>query len=130
MEFVSTLARAREAGPVDQSAWSEAIDALLRMLAPLAPHIAEELWECSGHDYSIHRQPWPQFDTVLAMPQTLKLAVQVNGKVRDHIAVQADASEDSVIAAALANDRIAQLLAGRTPKKVIHVAGRLVNVVV
>ena len=130
MEFTSTLARARDEGAVDRQAWSEAVDALMRMAAPLAPHIAEELWDRSGRRYSVHQQPWPEFDAALAVTANVKIVIQVNGKVRDHIEVEAGASQDTVVAAAIRSDRIAQLLDGREPRNVIYVPGRLVNVVV
>jgi leucyl-tRNA synthetase len=130
MELTSTLTRARELGPVNREAWDEAIEALLKMLAPIAPHIAEELWERTGHGYSIHTSSWPEFDAGAARAQSILLAVQVNGKVRDHIEVEPDAPEQTVVAAALTNDRIQRLLDGRQPKKVIYVPGRIVNVVV
>jgi leucyl-tRNA synthetase len=107
-----------------------ALDAFVRMLAPLAPHLGEELWRALGHAESVAHAPWPEPDPAHLVRDSLRLAVQVNGKRRDEIEVPADASEDAIRAAALACDNVARHLGGRTPKRVIVVAGRLVNVVV
>ncbi len=95
MEMTNALTQARDAGPVDREAWSEAIEALLLMLAPLAPHIAEELWERTGRPYSVHTQSWPEWDADLAREDEVTLVVQVNGKVRDRIHVPAGIDEDA-----------------------------------
>ena len=130
MELTNTLHRAREAGPVDRAAWDEALDVLLLTLAPLCPHVSEELWERRGHDYSIHQQPWPQSDAALAVEELVEIPVQVNGKVRDHVEVPPDADEATVRAAAEALPRWSEHLGGKRPTRVIYVPGRLLNVVV
>jgi leucyl-tRNA synthetase len=105
------------------------VEVLLRLLAPLAPHLAEELWERLGHGESIAYAPWPVADPALLRTATLTLAVQVNGKRRDEIQVPADADDATVRAAALAAENVRRHLEGREPRKVIVVKGRLVNVV-
>jgi leucyl-tRNA synthetase len=105
-------------------------EAFVRLLAPLAPHLAEELWERLGHGESIAWAPWPVADPRLLETRTVTLAVQVNGKRRDEIQVPADADEAAVRAAALASENVRRHLDGRTPRKVIVVPGRLVNLVV
>jgi leucyl-tRNA synthetase len=107
----------------------EAAETLLMLLSPFAPHLAEELWQRLGHERSIAFEPWPVADPRLLVAETITLAVQVNGKRRDEIEVPAGASEDEVRSAALAAPNVVRHLEGRTPKKVIVVPGRLVNIV-
>ncbi len=102
----------------------------VRLLAPLAPHLAEELWAKLGHDESIAFAGWPKADPALLVAETVRLVVQVNGKRRDEIEVPADADEAAVRAAALGSPKVAKFTEGREPRKVIVVPGRLVNVVV
>jgi leucyl-tRNA synthetase len=107
----------------------DALDAFVRMLAPLAPHLAEELWRQLGHAESVAHARWPEVDPALLEEKSVTLVVQVNGKKRDELVVPADADEAAVRAAALALEPVQRHLAGRAPKKVIVVPGRLVNVV-
>lgn len=130
MELVTAMQKRRDAGPVPAEAWEEAGDALLLMMAPLAPHIAEELWTLRGRPYSVHLQRWPAFDEELARDETVEIVVQVNGKVRERLQVAANAEEGDVRRAAEASPRVAELLTGRAPKKVVYVPGRLLNIVV
>ncbi|MEO6881431.1 MAG: leucine--tRNA ligase [Mycobacteriaceae bacterium] len=106
------------------------VEPLVLMLAPLAPHAAEELWGRLGHAESLAHGPFPSADARWLTTDTVDYPVQVNGKVRAKVTVPADATREDVQAAALAEDKIVEILAGRAPKKVIVVAGRLVNVVV
>jgi leucyl-tRNA synthetase len=106
------------------------IEPFVLILAPFAPHIAEELWERLGHASSLAHEPWPQYDENLAREKKVELAVQVNGKVRDRIVVDADADDESVKAVALGNEKVIAAMAGKTPRKVIVIKGRLVNIVV
>jgi leucyl-tRNA synthetase len=130
MEHANAMQRARGARPVDGEAWDEAVRSLLLLMAPLAPHIAEELWERIGGPYSIHTQAWPAADSALMAEDTVEVVVQVNGKVRDRILLAPGAAEAEAVAAALASPRVAQVAAGGTPRKVVYVPGRLVNIVV
>jgi len=107
----------------------EAAVAFVRLLAPFAPHLAEELWHDLGHQTSVALAPWPEADPALLVKDVVRLAVQVNGKRRDEIEVPADADEETVRSAALACENVQRHLSGRAPKKVIVVPGRLVNVV-
>ncbi len=102
---------------------------LVLMLAPLTPHVAEELWSRLGHDGSLAFEPFPEADKALLVAESVEYPVQVNGKVRSHITVAADALPALVEEAALADPKVQASLDGRTPKKVIVVPGRLVNVV-
>ena len=129
MELSTVMQKARNAGPIDAAAWDEALEALLLMAAPLAPACTEELWEHTGHSYSIHTAKWPTFDPALAKDDEVELAVQVNGKVRERITLAAGAPEADAMAAALALPKVAELAAGREPRKVIFVPDRLLNLV-
>lgn len=110
--------------------WEEAKDVYLRLLAPVAPHIAEELWAQSGKPYSIHQQSWPVADEAAAREDEITLVVQVNGKLRDRINVPAGISEADAKTRALASEAVAKALEGKQPKQVIVVKGKLVNIVV
>ena len=103
---------------------------LVQMLAPLCPHVAEELWARLGHDRSLAHGPFPVADERWLRAETVEYPIQVNGKVRSRVTVAADADADAVEAAALADEKVGTALAGRPPRKVIVVPGRLVNVVV
>ena len=107
-----------------------AVEPLVLMVAPLAPHLAEELWQRLGHDTSLAHGPFPVADDAYLTVDTVEYPVQVNGKVRGHITVPADADADILEAAALSDEKVQTFLNGATPKKVIVVAGRLVNLVV
>ena len=121
----------REGGAVGSAAWQEAKEIYVKMLAPVAPHIAEELWtRHMGGPYSIHQQSWPKVDELAAKEDVIEIPVQVNGKVRDRITIQAEASEDEIKSAALASEIIQKHLEGREPKKVIVANKRLVSVVI
>ncbi|MDT5164362.1 MAG: leucyl-tRNA synthetase, partial [Mycobacterium sp.] len=100
------------------------------LLAPLAPHLAEELWERLGHPKSLAHGPFPVADPAYLVEDTVEYPVQVNGKVRGRITVSAGADADAVETAALADEKVQAFLAGGTPKKVIVVAGKMVNLVV
>ena len=102
---------------------------LVLMVAPLAAHVAEELWSKLGHDTSLALEPFPVADPALLVTDTVEYPVQVNGKVRGHITVAADLDAAGVEAAALADPKVATSLAGAAPKKVIIVPGRMINIV-
>ena len=129
MELLNELYKARELGILETPEWCEAIDIYLRMMAPITPHIAEELWSRLGKPYSIHSQPWPQIDKAAAADEIVTLVLQVNGKVRNRLLVPANLSENESISIALANESIQKYLDDRPVKKVIVVPGKLVNVV-
>lgn len=107
-----------------------AAEPLVLMLAPLAPHLAEELWLRLGHTTSLAHGPFPVVDPAFLVDDTVEYPVQVNGKVRGRVTVAADADHDTLKAAALADEKVQAFLAGANPRKVIVVPGRLVNLVV
>ncbi|MEW5939278.1 MAG: leucine--tRNA ligase [Chloroflexota bacterium] len=130
MELLNEMYKAREAGAAGSPEWNEAQEIYLKMTAPVAPHIAEELWTRLGKPYSIHQQKWPAVDEAAAKEDTIELPVQVNGKVRDRIVVPVEAGEEEVKSAALASEIVQKFLEGKEPRKVIVVRGKLVSVVV
>ena len=130
MSLTSTLGKVQENPSIDNSTWHWAIQTLLLLMAPLAPHITEELWELLGHPYSIHKQPWPDYFPQIAAEEILQIVIQINGKVRDKIEVAATINKDDVEKRALQQDRIKELLLDQTPKKIIYVPGKLINIVV
>ena len=130
MELTNEMQRLRDAGRADAEAWDEAVRLLTLMLAPPCPHIAEELWERAGGTYSVHSQSWPEHDPAAIRRDTIDLVVQVNGRVRVHIAVAVDTDETTARATAEAMPRIAEQLVGRELVRVVYVPGRLLNFVV
>ncbi len=106
------------------------VEKFVLILAPFAPHIAEELWEKLGHSDSLTWEPWPQYDSELIKEQEIELAVQVNGKIKTRIVVPADTDEEQIKERALGADRVAAAIEGKVPRKVIVVKSRLVNIVV
>ena len=129
MEFVNTLwAHRKQHGPTP--AFREATGQLIRLLAPFAPHIAEELWAHQGKATSVHQQPWPVHDPSLVVDEMISLVIQVNGKVRDRLVVPLNISQEEARTRALESKRVRQHLRGQQPRRVIVVPGRLVNLVV
>ena len=129
MELTNAIIRAREVGLAGTEAYAEAVDTLLLLMAPVTPHIAEELWERRGHEYSVHVRPWPVADAALAAADVLELPVQVDGKLRDRLVVTPDTPADEIERLALASEHVQRYLAGRAPTRVVQIPGRLVNVV-
>jgi leucyl-tRNA synthetase len=129
MELTNALYRYRETTE-GGAAWDEAVDTLLLLMAPVAPHVAEELWMRRGQPYSIHQHAWPSYDPATAAEDMVTLVVQVNGKVRDRIQVPASIGEDEAKAAALDSDGARRFMDGHPPRTVVYVPGRLVNIVV
>jgi len=130
MELMNEMYRAREAGVAGSAEWREAQEIYVKMMAPITPHVAEELWAYMGKPYSIHQQQWPQVDEAAAKEDSIELPVQINGKIRDRITVPAEATEDEIKSAALSSAGVIKFLEGKEPKKVIVAKGRLVSIVV
>ncbi len=137
MELVNELYRDREeqgeAALEDKlaaSVWREALDALILLLSPMVPHLAEELWHHLGHASSVYLEPWPKADTTAMAVDTRLVVIQVNGKLRSKIEVAVDADDELVKQLALADDRIQELLQGQAVKKVVVARQKLVNIVV
>jgi leucyl-tRNA synthetase len=135
MELSNLLQRYRGTAVAGTKAWDEAIRLMLLMLAPCAPHIAEELWsrlaEARGEAWtSIHMQPWPAVDEAAAAQNEREVPVQVNGKLRDRVMVPVTISEAELEHLVLARPKVVAALDGKAPLKVIHAGGKLVNIVV
>jgi leucyl-tRNA synthetase len=136
MELANTLFRYRGTAAAGTPAWDEAVRLMLLMLAPAAPHIAEELWSRrlagSGAAWtSVHTEAWPQVDPTAVVESTREIPVQVNGKLRDKVVVAADATTAEIEAAVLARDRVREILDGRQPDRIVVAGGgKLVNLVI
>lgn len=136
MEYVNEFYRYKDAVAADARTEAEAelvargLRKLVLLVAPFAPHVAEQLWHTLGHDDSVHTQAWPTFDPDLVRTDEVEIAVQVNGRVRDRLVIAADASEEEMEAGALALDKVQQFVGDKQIVRVIVVPGRLVNVVV
>jgi leucyl-tRNA synthetase len=111
------------------AAYRHALDALMLLLAPAAPHLAEDLWVATGHPYSVHRQRWPSYDEGLLAAAEFELVVQVNGKVRDRMMLPVGVDEDRVRQAALSRPKIVELLDGKSPRKIIYIDGKILSIV-
>ena len=107
----------------------KAMNDFLQLLSPIAPHIAEELWERMGHSDTITYEPWPEYDEAWTVEQEIEIVVQVNGKIVDRVKVAADAPEDELERLAKESARVQELTAGKTVRKIIVVKGKLVNIV-
>ena len=129
MELQNEISQARNQGASGTPAWRETREIYLKMLAPIAPHIAEEIWERLGNDGSIHRQPWPEVDEKAAAAEEITLVVQVNGKLRDRVTVPVGIADDEARRLALESEGARRFLEGLQVRKVVVVPGRLVNIV-
>jgi len=130
MEFTNYLTKLKQTRQVkDNPVWQEAIDKLLLLLAPTAPHLAEELWERRGHPYSIHNQSFPTWDEELVREEEFTLVIQINGKLRDRVTAPVSITEAEARELALSRERVKAHLANRQIAQVIYVPKRLVNIV-
>ncbi len=129
MELRNTLQEAQKTALYGTAAWDEAIEALLLLLCPIAPHITEELWARRGKPYSIHQQAWPEWDKEIAAEETFTLVVQINGKVRDRIEAPVGIKEEQAKALALNSENVQRHMGEAQPRKMIYVPGKLVNIV-
>ncbi len=129
MEFTNHLSQAWNNNSVDAELWRECTEKFLLLLAPFAPHLAEELWERNGHPYSIHNQSFPKWDPALTAEETITLVIQVNGRLRDRLQAPASITEDAVKEMALASPRVQTHTQGKQIRKLVYVPGRLLNIV-
>ncbi len=131
MEMTNELYKIKaEMGFIDRESWKFALETLTKLLAPFAPHITEELWQNLGHDESVHLSEWPVYDEKYLVSDTMKIVVQVNGKVRSTIEVPQDAGQTAIVAAAMTDEKVHTYLDGKNVRREIYVPGRLVNFVV
>jgi leucyl-tRNA synthetase len=136
MELSNTLMRYRGTPAAGSAEWDESVRLLLLMLAPAAPHITEELWSrrlaASGADWtSIHAERWPEVDLSVVAEATREVPIQVNGKLRDRLVVPAGIDAAELEKLALASPKVAAILAGRAPDRIIAAGGgKLLNIVI
>jgi leucyl-tRNA synthetase len=132
MEMVNALYQYKELPETDRdpAVLREAVESLLLLLAPFAPHITEELWELTGHTGSIHQQPWPLYDEGALAEDEVTIVVQINGKVRDRMLIPAGLSAAEMQERVIKDPKVAKFTAGKNIVKVIPVPGKLVNIVV
>ncbi len=128
MECVNDLYKLKVGGFSQE--WQPALETLIKLVQPFAPHMSAELWQQLGHDTQLDFEVWPAYDDAKIVTDGMTVAVQVNGKVRAEIMVANDASRETIEAQALAHERTQEFLSGKAPKRVIYVPGRLVNIVV
>ena len=124
------LTNALQKSGAGRAARAEALRIMAQLMAPMVPHLAEEVWQMAGGSGLVAAAPWPQADPALLVEDTVTLPIQINGKRRSEISVPRDAGKDEVERIALADDAVIRALAGGAPKKLIVVPGRIVNVVV
>ena len=130
MTLTNVMGKAKSTEITDTDVWAEGVQKLLLLLAPIAPHIADELWERCGFTGSVHQQSWPEYDAAALEQDTITVAVQVSGKRRGEVTVPKDADKDAVLAAAKAEPNVGRHLEGKKVVREIVVPGRLVNIVV
>ena len=129
MEYVNDLYKLKTDG-FSEEAWSDALGALVRVLAPFAPHMSAELWQQLGNDNMIEAAGWPVWEEGMIADEAMTIIVQVNGKVRAKLSVATDATEDVIKQQALAEENVIKFLENKEPTKVIYIPGRLVSIVV
>ena len=130
MEFNNALIKQQHNEVARSTTYQQALETLLQLLSPFAPHITEELWHQSNHTASIHTTDWPVYSEAMTQDEAFTLVIQINGKVRERIEVAADISEEAVRTLALNNERIQSFISTSKLVKVIYVPGRLVNIVI
>lgn len=128
MEYVNELYKFKVEG-FSNEAWRDALTALVQMVAPFAPHMADELWQQLGGEGLVQNATWPEWDEALTVEDTITIAVQVNGKLRGEVSVGKDTDPEEIKAKALAHENVAKFVTSE-PKKVIYVPGRLVSIVI
>ena len=107
----------------------EAVEKLVLMISPFAPHLGEECWKLLGHDESLAYHPWVEYDEELCVDSTVSIGVQVNGKARGEITIAADADQDAAVSAAQEVERVQKFLDGKNIVKIIYVPGRILNII-
>ena len=131
MEMVNGLYKIKESYGIDMlDEWRFALESLIQILAPFAPHITEELWHEMGHDDTVHVGHWPKWDEKYLKSSVMTIIVQVNGKLRAKLELPSDMDKQGVEAAALADENVQKFTNNKPPKKMVYVPGKLINIVV
>ncbi|MBX5450320.1 MAG: leucine--tRNA ligase [Thermogemmatispora sp.] len=129
MEMNNALIKQQHEPVARTAAYRQALETMMHLLAPMAPHLTEELWEMTGHQGSIHLTDWPQYDEALTHDETFTLVVQVNGRVRERLEVPVETPEEEIRQLVLSNPRVAAYIGNAPVEKFIYVPGRIANVV-
>jgi leucyl-tRNA synthetase len=131
MEAVNSYYKLKISSSIGKSsAWTFAIESLLQVLSPFAPHITEELWSQIGHDDTIHIDHWPEWNDKYLQLDIITIIVQVNGKLRAKLEVEMETSDEEIKKLALIQENVVKFIDGKEPTKVIYVPGKLVNIVI
>ena len=130
MTLVNAMNKVKSGRMLETPEWQEGVKSLTLLLAPIAPHLAEELWRRAGFDDSVHTQSWPDYDPKALISDTITIAVQVNGKRRGEVEVPKDADKATILAAAKSESNVARYIENADIVREIVVPGRLVNLVV
>ena len=130
MELLNSVAKFPPASPPDRSVAHEALEIAVLCLSPIIPHVTHSLWRALGHSTALIDERWLPVDAAALEQSTIQIVVQVNGKLRAHVTVPANADDESVRSAALADPHVQKFVGGAQVRKVIVVRGKLVNVVV
>ncbi len=130
MELVNELYRYREAGSVNKALLTDAINKVVMLMAPFAPHMTEELWISLGNTQSVHSMPWPQYDEKALVKEEVEVVLQINGKVRDKVTVPREIDQSALEKMVMENERILRFIDGRQIVKVVLIPQKLVNIVV
>lgn len=129
MEYTNALAKYQSSTDRCPTYESEAVADLLLIIAPFAPHFCEEMWEVMEREYSIFNQKWPVYDEAKLLKDSIEVAVQINGVVRDRIFIEPDMNDDELKRLVIANENVLECINGRTVKRIIVVRNRIVNIV-
>ncbi|MFP4344654.1 MAG: class I tRNA ligase family protein [Anaerolineales bacterium] len=129
MEYTNALNK-EKAALWGTEVWGEGVSTLLLLMAPITPHVTEELWGLLEQPYSIHRQAWPTWDEAMLVEESVEIPVQINGKVRGRIVVPADADEETIKQQALQEPNVRRYIQGKQIRKIIIPQGKLVSIVV
>ena len=130
MEYASELVNVHKSSQISKILWKKSLERLLLHLAPLAPHISEELWKMMGNNYSVHQQDIPIFNDSLIVSDKMKIILQVNGKLRDTIEISSELGEKDIKELAMKSENIIKHIADKEIMKTIYVNNRLLNLVV
>lgn len=131
MELVNSLYKIKDANGLQANdTWRFALESLLQILAPFAPHITEEMWHDLGHEDTIHRDHWPVWNDSFIKSNSMTIIVQVNGKLRAKLELPVDSDQNTVEKTAFADENVQRFVAGQVPKKVVYIAQKLLNIVI
>ena len=129
MEMTNAMSKFWDDQNISRNDWLKTIEKLTLLVAPMAPHIAEEIWKIINQEYSIHNQKWPDWDPDIAADEVFTMVVQVNGKLRDRLEVPVSINESDARTVALSSERVSTYISGKELRRMIYVPGKLLNIV-